>query len=182
MKVLTGKSTPEDEEWINNALNNLPERQKLRIRDLRRDVELFMQDVGVGLSQVIPVLVAAIYSKEGIFAIEEPETNIHPAFQVVLGDLFISQIQKKPNQMFLVETHSEHLMLRFLRRIRESADGDLPPGFPKFSPEDLSVLTVSLNKHKDAAVMKRIKVNEDGNFSENWPNGFFEEGFKERFS
>ena len=87
-------------------------------------VSLFPQDLGVGVSQVVPVIVAALHSTSGLVAIEEPESNIHPRFQVVLADLFITQAKANPNVLFLIETHSEHLMLRCLRRIRAASDGE----------------------------------------------------------
>ena len=53
------------------------------------------QDVGVGLSQLIPVIVAALDKQSGFLAIEQPELHIHPAWQVVLGDLFAQEISEK---------------------------------------------------------------------------------------
>jgi hypothetical protein len=99
------------------------------------------QDVGVGISQVLPVIVVALHSNSGIVAIEQPELHIHPAFQVALGDLFISQV-KEQNVCFLLETHSEHLLLRMLRRIRETSENSLPPDVDGLTPEQLSICYV----------------------------------------
>ena len=43
----------------------------------------------MGISQLIPVVVAALRAQSGILAIEQPELHVHPAIQVGFGDLFI---------------------------------------------------------------------------------------------
>ena len=55
----------------------------------------------------------------GSFAVEQPELHVHPAVQVALGDVFIDGIKNR-NRTMLIETHSEHLLLRLLRRVRET--------------------------------------------------------------
>ena len=78
--------------------------------------------------------------RDGILAIEQPELHIHPAIQVGMGDLFIHAIQANPEgfptvgKTLLVETHSEHILLRLLRRIRERTDDELAPGFVGLKP------------------------------------------------
>ena len=62
MMALSSDTVLDDQEWIHDAVKNLPERRQLMIRDQRRDVELFPQDVGVGISQVVPVLVSRLSS------------------------------------------------------------------------------------------------------------------------
>ncbi len=116
--------------------SDLRERRRLLLREQDRNLELAPADVGVGISQVIPVLVAALATKEGLVAIEQPELHIHPALQVVLGDLFIAQTRPLPRPHFLLETHSEHLLLRLLKRIRETTDGEIEPGGAPLTPDD----------------------------------------------
>ena len=57
-----------------------------------------------------------------MICVEQPETHLHPRLQARLADLFIEATQEggRGNQM-IVETHSEHLMLRIQRRIREGS-------------------------------------------------------------
>jgi len=81
--------------------------------------------------------------------------------------------------MVLLETHSEHLMLRLLRRIRELSEEELPPGAPTITPADLSVLYVS--NTPDGVEISELPVTEDGDFSRQWPIGFFEERAEELF-
>jgi predicted ATPase len=138
--------------------------------------------VGVGISQLIPVIVACLRDHEGILAIEQPELHVHPAIQVGLGDLLIHAIQDRESRLgagksLLVETHSEHIMLRLLRRIRETTDNDLPPGTIGLSPDDLSVIYVE--NVEEGVRFRPLGVDRDGEFADRWPKGFFEERAEE---
>jgi hypothetical protein len=59
----------------------------------------------------------------------------------VLADLFITQAKANPNVLFLIETHSEHLILRIMRRMRETFRGKQPGGLT-LTPKGVSVLYV----------------------------------------
>lgn len=168
-----------DLDWVREQLLKLPEGRSLKIKDLRSGVSLFPQDLGVGISQVIPVIVATLRNQAGVVAIEEPESNIHPAFQLVLADLFMTQTKVNPQALFLVETHSEHLMLRCLRRIREAAQSTNTNNGPYSSPEDVAVHFVQSTENGPR--IHRIKIDDEGDFIEDWPDGFFEERDEELF-
>ena len=108
-------------------------RSEIALRDFEKGIIVAPGDVGVGISQMIPVIVGCLRDQQGILAIEQPELHIHPAIQVGLGDLFIQAVQTPESTVgagktLLVETHSEHIMLRLLRRIRETTENELPPG------------------------------------------------------
>ena len=60
--------------------------------------------------------------------------------QAELGDVFIQSALGEQKNTFLLETHSEHLILRIMRRIRETRDGKLPQGVPPVSAKDVSIL------------------------------------------
>jgi Protein of unknown function (DUF3696) len=79
----------------------------------------------------------------------------------------------------LVETHSEHIMLRLLRRIRETTENQVPPGLISLSPEDLSVIYVESSD--DGVRFRPLRVDHDGEFIDRWPKGFFEERAEELF-
>lgn len=132
-------------------------------------------DVGVGISQVLPVVVAAQDERASIVSIEQPELHVHPAVQVGLGDLFIDGAIEH-GLSFLLETHSEHLILRLLRRIREAAEkGDAE----HINPDLLGVYYLANeNGHITAT---RLPVNAEGDFDVAWPRGFFEERGAELF-
>lgn len=131
-------------------------------------------EVGAGVSQVIPVIVAALQSKADLALVEQPEIHVHPAMQVGLGDLLIDAATRDlGRRTFLVETHSEHLILRLLRRIRETTEGELGEDAPRFSAEKLSVIYVE--NTPDGVNIRRLRVDELGEFKDRWPKGFFAE-------
>lgn len=130
-------------------------------------------EVGAGVSQVLPVIVAALQARTGLALVEQPEIHVHPAVQVGLGDLFIEATTGDSRRLMLVETHSEHLILRLLRRIRETTEGELPKDAPAFSAEQLSVLYVEA--HPEGVRIRRLRVDEQGDFKDRWPHGFFAE-------
>ena len=167
-----------DEDVNLRDLLSIPLQRRLLIRDEARDIEFSPHDIGVGISQVLPVVVAALHRKSGVVVIEQPELHIHPAFQVALGDLFIEQIRKQPDLTFMLETHSEHIMLRFLRRVRETGENEAPENLT-LVPEELSINFIETEKNGISCTP--IRVDEDGDFIDRWPKGFFNERFKERY-
>ena len=161
----------------------LKSRTEIALRDFERGIIVAPRDVGVGISQMVPVLVGCLRDNRGIVAIEQPELHVHPAIQVGLGDLFIRAIQPDgspyPGKSLLIETHSEHIMLRLLRRIRETSAGELPPGATGLEPSDLSVIYV---EGSDEGVrFLPLRVDAEGDFIDRWPKGFFEERAEELF-
>ncbi len=81
--------------------------------------EVLIPDLGIGVSQVLPVLVLCYYVPEGsTIILEQPELHLHPAVQAGLADVFIDVIQQR-NVQIIVESHSEHLLRRLQRRIAE---------------------------------------------------------------
>ena len=155
-----------------------PEKKRLVLVDKKRGIEVHPQDIGVGISQVLPVIVGALDETAQIFAVEQPELHVHPALQVALGDLFISMAQDGL-RLSIIETHSEHLLLRLLRRIRETTDGELPQGVDPLRPGLLSVNYVSAPG--DHVEIQQLEVGEDGDSRGEWPKGFFEERAGELF-
>ncbi len=136
------------------------------------------QDVGVGISQVLPVVVAAQDGSASVVCVEQPELHIHPAVQVGLGDLFIDGAVNQ-GLSFLIETHSEHLILRLLRRIREAAELTSNVMDRPLSPALIGVYCLS--KRNGAVTIDEIPVTEDGDFAKPWPQGFFDERGAELF-
>lgn len=135
-------------------------------------------EVGAGISQLIPVVVAAIEGRGGLSLVEQPEIHVHPAVQVGLGDLLIEAATRDVGKRALViETHSEHLILRLLRRIRETTDKELEREAPAFSRDNLSVLYVEGDT--SGVRVRRLRVDERGEFVDRWPKGFFAERMEE---
>jgi len=185
-RFLTDTETPLD--WLDSledmqeSFKALPLRRRLFLTDSRTQLSVVPMDVGVGISQIVPVVVAALTEGEGstkpLIAIEQPELHVHPAIQVELGDLFATSAGKS-RSLLLIETHSEHVMLRLCRRIEETSSGELPPGSPELRPDQVAVFYVEGRSGEVTA--ERIPIDDSGEFVTRWPNGFFEERSKELF-
>ena len=152
---------------------------ELSLVDAESGLAVSHRDVGTGISQILPVLVNAAGGKNQLIAIEQPELHLHPALQAELGDVFIESALGENKNTFLIETHSEHLILRLLRRIRETAEGELPPGATPLRPEDVAVLYVKPGSEGSEVI--ELPVNLEGDFDKPWPDGFFHERAKELF-
>jgi Uncharacterized conserved protein len=119
--------------------------------------------VGVGVSQVLPILVLSLLSEKGMTLIfEQPELHLHPKVQTRLADFFISMILLK--KQCIIETHSEYLInrLRYLSAISEG----------NYIPENALIYFVE--KEDENSTFSPIKINEYGVIKD-WPCGFFDE-------
>jgi hypothetical protein len=159
--------------------SNIDKLSELIMMDRRSNTVVSHRDIGIGVSQVLPVLVSAYASQNQIIAIEQPEIHLHPALQADLGDVFIQSALGDNKNRFVLETHSEHLLLRIMRRIRETSAGKLPEGCLPVYPEDVMVLFVEPDGKR--SIIREMPLNANGELVKAWPGGFFEEDLKEIF-
>lgn len=158
--------------------------RRLWLRSIKTGQSLTMKDVGVGVSQTIPVIAELLAQGERIVAVEQPELHLHPGLQSKLGDLLIFAATKR-SKTVIAETHSEHIILRVLRRIRESSEERRTnpalanPLNPQLRAEDVCILFVEPGDN--GAMVRVIEVAEDGGFKSPWPGGFFEDRLEDLF-
>jgi hypothetical protein len=162
-----GRIFRETERW----LRELEVAEGLQVRALGRSAryELLvkhrgavvnLKDVGVGVSQVIPVVVAALFAKPGhIVIVEEPESHLHPLAQAKLAELLASVSAARCVQ-FIVETHSEHL---FRRMQTLMARQQVQPG---------QAAMYFVEREGQAAKLRELKLDDLGRVA-NWPEKFF---------
>lgn len=119
-----------------------------------------LKDVGVGVSQVLPVIVAALFAEPGhIVIVEEPESHLHPLAQSELANLF-AEVSKQRGVQFIIETHSEHLFRRMQTLMARKEIG----------PTDATMYFVE--RDGKAANLRLLELDELGRIH-NWPDKFF---------
>ena len=137
------------------------------LTDSRTGLGVTPQDVGFGISQLLPVVVQMIVGNRKTVCVEQPEIHIHPRLQAEIGDLLIEAAGPSRSNQVIVETHSEHLMLRLQRRLREGT-------YDWLKPRHIAVLYVDRDQ-AGATSVQRLRLDEQGFFEDPWPAGFFPE-------
>lgn len=122
--------------------------------------DVLLTDVGFGVSQVLPALVLLYYVPEGSTIImEQPEIHLHPSVQSGLADAILT-ISQSRNLQVIIESHSEHILRRFQRRIADES----------YKHEDLKLYFCSSSGGNSA--LTPLDVNIFGEIT-NWPKDFF---------
>lgn len=173
----SGESPPKYDS--NNVEFSDPQKQlAFQIKGSR--VTLSHRDLGYGVSMVLPILVALHSSEFDLITMEQPELHIHPRQQAELGDeLIAATLRAEKSKQLIIETHSENLILRILKRIRQTTMGQLPEGATAITKNDVTILFV--NPSSDGAHVMELRISDKGKFLDSWPGGFFEESFDEMF-
>jgi predicted ATPase len=126
-----------------------------------RPVEL--PHLGVGVSQVLPILVVALLAPAGATLIfEQPELHLHPKVQARLADFFVTMTEL--DKQCVIETHSEHLINRLRLHAAKAPADEVAQ----------RVVIYFVESRPDGASYQEIEINEYG-VIENWPSGFFDE-------
>ena len=92
---------------------------------------------------------------------EEAESNLHPRAQAKLMDIIVKNLDRKnPNPQIIMESHSEHFLLRIQQLISEG----------KFSDEDVALIFVARDE-KTGTIVHHAET-KTGEFIEDLPNAF----------
>ena len=143
-----------------NPISGTERDYEFLVRKYEGGPEVRLTDVGFGVSQVLPVLVLCYYVPEGsILILEQPEAHLHPKVQSELADLLIEVVKNRQLQIIL-ESHSEHLLIRLMRRIAEE----------QISADDTAFYFCEMNE--GVSEIERLDVDDYGNIT-NWPQNFF---------
>ncbi len=143
---------------------------QIMVKLLKKDFNVSLQDVGFGISQILPVYIESLRMNKGhTLILEQPEIHLHPKMQSNLADFLLCMMLSGKN--FIVETHSEYLINRICLRIAQDQKNILRDMIsivfidpPKFHEE----------KGFEGSKIKKISLNKYGEI-ENWPIGFFDE-------
>jgi predicted ATPase len=141
----------------------LGHRLLVRPGGLERAVDL--TNVGVGVSQVLPLVVMSLISERGsLLLFEQPELHLHPAVQSLLAEFFIAV--SRSGRQCIVETHSEYLINRLRLKVAESPDSE--------RLQEVMVIHF-VERSGTVSSFRTVTINEFGAIPE-WPAGFFDQG------
>lgn len=152
---------------IGTALSNVElsaYHSALKITDSVNHVRSNLADVGFGASQVIPVLKGCLNESFGPLVIEQPEIHLHPRAQGILATLIC---ESSARRQILVETHSEHMINRARIQV---AQGSL---------HHSDVVILYIDRAPEGTTVTRIGLTPDGDFEQEWPEGFFDERYND---
>jgi predicted ATPase len=120
--------------------------------------------VGVGVSQVLPILVMSLLADADTTLIfEQPELHLHPKVQTRLADFFLSIVLT--GKQCLIESHSEYLINRLRYRAAAESDGNRVTNNLKL---------YFVEKTDGVSTFREVKVNDYGAILD-WPEGFFDQ-------
>jgi hypothetical protein len=159
---------------------------KVQLTD-KKGRNLSFREVGSGYEQVLPVLASLATELEENFS--QPELHLHPKMHSRLADCFIDQVNmdlrlesQQPTYrapLRIIETHSEHVILRFLKRIRMSYLDPLNHTSFTLKPNFISIIYFSSDGESTKANL--MELTESGEFIDKWPEGFFDERLEDLF-
>ena len=137
---------------------------ELKVRLSQSDSTHDLTHVGVGVSQVLPILVMCLLADpDSTLVLEQPELHLHPKVQTLLGDFFLSMALC--NKQCIVETHSDYFIDRLRFRIAAA------------TPEnELNSQTkiYFVEQSSQGSAFQEVMINEYGAISD-WPEGFFDQ-------
>ena len=153
------------------------------------EVGLPLVEQGFGISQIITHLLRISIFKNKILMFEEPEANLHPAFQSKLADMFLEALEMSERyakyrlfpppprhhlkKQFIIETHSEYMIRKFQYLV---AKGEMKKD---------DIVIYYFNDPNNIPVgekqVKKIEILEDGSLSDDFGSGFFDEAANWKF-
>lgn len=187
---LTQKEKQSYDEFVKDILGvtiSVPSESGMKsLRVNSENGDFSIADVGYGYSQILPVITklwhtSYIVSNNSQFMsrlrfreflkttllMEQPELHLHPAMQAKVADTIIKTVntakENHEHATLIIETHSQALINRMGRRIREGT----------ISSEDVNVLLFSKDIDKKNTSIRQIQFTKNGQLKD-WPYGFFD--------
>jgi hypothetical protein len=126
-----------------------------------------LKNVGVGVSQALPIILQCIVAPpDSTIIIEQPELHLHPKMQSRLADFFLAM--SLLGKQIIIETHSEYIIDKLRLRIVQASSA---------APINDKVAIYFAEKKDGYSEFRRIHINEYSVMSD-WPEGFFEESMQ----
>ena len=125
-------------------------RFEVRVKTDASGVQCSLPDVGFGVSQFLPIIVADLQLPDGgTLIVSQPEIHLHPSSQAEYADYIVGE-SSSGKRRYIIETHSEYLINRLRLRI---AKGDI-------DPKDVKVYFITSKKGN--ASVNEVTLEKDG--------------------
>ena len=149
------------------------------MRPYGKNYWLSYRDVGLGYSLSLGFIITALVEHDKVIVVEEPEVHLHPKLQGDIMDLLLYSAKERNNQ-FIIETHSENMLLRAQKCIRKGNTQISPDKkLIKIYSEDLSISNVF--RDETSSSIQKIEIDKHGEFRTHWKDGFFSERLDDLF-
>lgn len=186
---------------VNDVLSGLGVETALRVEDVQNiGFRLFFGDaslthVGRGLTYLLPIIELGLFADPlrfkgevgeqdpqryrddcngyAHFALEEPESHLHPKVQTRLAHWMVALAMV--NRRIIVETHSDHFVRRLRGLMARAAPGS---ELEQWLRDNVSIVEVE----QDAAgrsLLHASTLTPDGSITEHWPADFMDEASEE---
>lgn len=141
----------------------------LKVRQPGVEDEIDITAVGLGVSQLLPVLLRCLLSPPGsLVLLEQPELHLHPASQQRLAEFLLACARS--GRQLVVETHSEHIVNRLRLRAAKDPDDDIA--------STVGLVFAARDRSSGETAYQSVSLNPYGGLSE-WPEGFMDEGVRD---
>ncbi|MCE0755701.1 MULTISPECIES: AAA family ATPase [Pseudomonas] len=143
--------------------------------DVSSPIRVPILDSGEGIAQALPVVTLCALAATGdlgeypIILLEQPELHLHPKAIVTLANFLVRCIRKNTNARFVIETHSESLLLA-VQTVVASKELNLA---------DVSAYWVSRAVEADGSTLKKVEFDEDAYILNNFPSEVFQEVYEQ---
>lgn len=148
-------------DWVDEGVPQSGDLDHFELSDTRSGVQVLLKDVGYGVGQLLPIVDFCTREADRVICIEQPELHLHPRLQGNLGELFVDSVMR--GNQIIAETHSENILLRVRRLIREE----------RIAAHDVSVIYV--DNSKAGVMIRRLRLGPSGELLDPWPSGFFDD-------
>ena len=151
----------------------------LELKPIGEKYWISYRDVGLGYSLSLSFILSCLLETNKTILVEEPEVHLHPKLQGDIMDLLLYSSKINKNQ-FIVETHSENMLLRAQKCIRKGST-ELNPDKNKIKITNKDLGINNIYRENNSSAVQKIKLDTHGEFRTHWRDGFFSERLDDLF-
>ena len=145
-----------------------PDEKEIEIHDKVFGINIPVSEVGTGIEGLIELALILSDWKDGIRALEEPETNVNEAQMAALAQVLVEEAMKRDNAQLIVECHSKLMALKLIELVHH---GKLVCYDPRNGLMSGNLSVIAVKKTSEGSKAETANIDSFGNV--NWPGGFF---------